>query len=285
MSDVVGIVGAGQFGSALAKVVPGKSMLVQPDDDLKPLAEAARLIVLAVPSPRAAAAARALGDVLAGQHVVVHAIGAFHEGRRFSDVLRAETPVKRIGCLAGPALPDDLAARRPTAMVVASPFDEVIGLTRRLLGAPPALRLYANRDLPGVEMASAVAGAMTVGVGIVDGLSLGIGPRSMLVTRAVAEGTRLCGRAFAGFAGLANILVRSASESSPDYQLGLAFGRGVDPIRPETEGSRAAAAAGRIGRSTGQATPILDAVDAIVHKRTPVQEALARLLETSAEDE
>jgi glycerol-3-phosphate dehydrogenase (NAD(P)+) len=170
-------------------------------------------------------------------------------------------------------------------MVVASPFDEVVRLTRRLLAAPPALRLYTSRDLAGVEMASAVSGGMIVAVGIADGMELGIGVRSMLVTRAVAEGTRLCGPAFAGLSGLATILVRSASEGAPDYQLGLALGRGVEPPRAETEGSRATATAIRIARAQGLRTPILDAVDAIAHARVPVKEAIARLLETTAEAE
>ena len=123
--------------------------------ELAEVARAARLLVLVMPSTRVTAAVRALGDVVDGRHLVVHASGALPEGRRVSQLVREETCVLRIGVLAGPALARDLAAGRPSAVVVASPFAEVVN-TARALVATPLLRVYGSQDLVGVELASAL---------------------------------------------------------------------------------------------------------------------------------
>src|SRR5262245_53100353 len=129
MAEPVGIVGAGAFGTALADVVRkggGTVHLVAATGDVAAVARDTRLIVIAVPSPRVVDTVRALGDVVTGRHLVVHAVGAHAQAnRRVSDLIRDDTPVKRVGALAGPALARDLADGRPCAMVVASAFDEV----------------------------------------------------------------------------------------------------------------------------------------------------------------
>src|SRR3990167_5770848 len=132
-------------------------------------------------------------------------------------------PTLKIGALAGPALPGALAIGEFSSMVVASPFDEVVAETRRLLNAPPVLRVYGSKDLSGVELASALSGAYIVALGLADGLGMGAGPRAVLITRAIAEASRLGAalgadpRTFSGLAGLGNILVRAGSERSADY--------------------------------------------------------------------
>ncbi len=114
-----------------------------------------------------------------------------------------------------------------------------------------------------------------------------------MICRAVAEGTRLsCAagareRTFSGLSGLGNLLVRAepAGARSDDYALGVALARGETPPKRETEGSRAAAAAQKLGRRLGARTPIIDAVCAVVHEGVPVQKAALRLGESSSADE
>jgi glycerol-3-phosphate dehydrogenase (NAD(P)+) len=317
-----GIIGAGAWGTAVAHLVgergkvlvfaedaetaaeinerrtnerrlPGVTLgeAVQATTELGVVARAARLLVLAVASPRVAEVVRALGDVTDGRHILVHAIGAPAHvpggGRLVADLVKQETSIKRVGVLAGPALAADLAERRPCAVVCASSYDEVVTATRAALETAGVLRVYGSRDLAGVELASALSGALTVALGLTDGLGLGGGPRAVIVCRAVAEGTRLIvaaggrDRTFAGLAGLGNLLVRATSERSDDYRLGLDLVRGRTPTRPETEGSRAALAARALARRLGVRTPLLDAVCAVVHEGVPVPLAAARLSETS----
>ena len=182
--------------------------------------------------------ARALGDVVDGRHMLVHAIGALAgpDDARAERGVAEETPARRIGALAGPALPADLVAGRFAAMVCASPFDEVTREARRLLNLPPAIRLYTSRDLPGVELAAALSGAYTVAFGMADALGMGPGPRAVLVTRVVAEAQRLVEalggepRTFTGLAGLGNLLVRT-SPGPGDTRARL-------PVRPRAGAER-----------------------------------------------
>lgn len=323
----VGIIGAGAFGTALAHLVAGRggevhlyaedaavaeeiatkrtherrlpgfalSPGIRVSADLGAVARATRLLLLAVASPRVPDMVRALGAVADGRHLVVHAIGAPAVvpggGQRVAELIVRETSVKRVGVLAGPALAADLLDRKPCAVVAASTFDEVVAYTRAAIEVPGVLRVYGSRDLIGVELASAISGAMTIGVGLADGLAVGPGPRAVLLTRAAAEGTRLAvaagarERTFIGLAGLGNLLVRATSDRSDDYRLGLQLARGQAPTRRETEGARAAAAAVKLARRVNVRTPILDAVYAVVFSDTPPAQAAIRLIETSAEEE
>lgn len=271
--------------------------------DPRYLAAQARFIVLAVASTDVRVRAKELGDVLDGGHIVVHAVGSLAApagggaaaggaDERVSDVIAAATSSLRIGVLAGPALPVDLATGQWASMVVASTFDEVIAESRRLLNAPPMLRLYGSHDLVGVELASALAGAYTIALGLADGLAVGPGPRAVLVTRAVAEASRLGAavgaqaRTFAGLAGLGNLLVRTTGDRSSDYQLGRRFAEGVvsgDAFR--VEGARAAMAGHRLAQRLGVRMPVLTGVAAVLSGRYDPRDAAKLVADTVAEEE
>lgn len=320
---MIGIVGAGEWGTALADVVarrgnaailwsdsaeiakeiterhtnerhvPGMTLApsVRATTDLGELAAAAQLLLLAVSSPRVEATVRALGDVVSGRHIVVHAIGAETHTGRVSEIVRRETPVKRIGVVAGPALAKDLRAGRPCGIVAASPFEGVTAMVRQALEAPPTLRVYRSSDLTGVELASALTGAFTVAFGLADGIGLGTGPRAVLLCRALAEATRLGvasggrERTFVGLAGLGNLVVRASSEASDDYQLGFKLGKGETPARRETEGTRAAQSLLVRARALGVRAPILEGLTAVVTGGVSVRDTVAHLMESQAEEE
>jgi glycerol-3-phosphate dehydrogenase (NAD(P)+) len=330
MKDSIGIIGAGSFGTALASLVgregtrvilwsrtaevveeinrerTNQSRLrgaelpasVVATGDPGELAAGARFLVLAVAPADARDRARRLGEVTDGRHLAVHAIGALADPDdvRVSEVLAAETPIVRIGAIAGPALPGDLLRAAFASMVCASEFDEVTREARRLLSVPRRLRLYESRDLAGVELSSALSSAYTVALGLTDALELGPGPRAILVTRAVAEGGRIAScaggepRTFAGLAGLGNLLVRSATsvpgEGSASYHHGLALARGapVDNDRAPV-GVRAATALLRLADRQGERAPVLRALVAVLEgERTPL-EAAAMAADTVASRE
>lgn len=330
--EALGVVGAGGFGTALASVVargghpvvlwstspevvdeinrersnrarlPGVELApgLRATADAGELAERARLIVVAVSSADVRDRARRLGEVLDGRHMLVHAIGAAAgpEDARVSELLAAETPVRRLGTLAGPALPADMVAGRFAAMVCASPFDEVTRAARGFLNLPPALRLYTSHDLVGVELAASLSGAYGVAIGMADSLDMGPGPRAVLVTRAVAEGQRLVAamggeaKSFAGLAGLGNLLVRTgeqSGENAPGYQFGRALGRGE---RPTGDGGarlpdavRAVGGMARQARRLRQHAPILDAISRVVGGELDARGAARLLSDTVALEE
>jgi len=337
VSDTLGIIGAGAFGTALADVVaqqgttvwidtadeadarainethrhekrlPGVKLSprVRATADVAEVAANARLLILAVTSRRAREVVLQLASAVDGRHAIVHAIGALVEDGhgdaaevqmvRVSELVRAETAVRRIGVLAGPGLAWDLVERRPAALIVASPFDELVTTAQRVLSAPPALRVYGTSDLAGAEVASALGGAFTLGLGLADGLDVGPGPRALFITRAIAEGARLATAAggealtMTGLAGLGNVLARSSpgtSDRSDDYQLGLAIGRGapVAGVR-HSEGSRTVPSLLRLAERLGTRVPILRALHAAVHEGLPMQKVIGKLLESHAEVE
>lgn len=321
--DTVGIVGAGTFGTALAvalaragrevvlytrtpmvaaaiaqtrrcprlpevEIPAAVRVVVDPAD----LAAAARFLVVAVTSADVAARLTELGAVVDGGHLIVHAIGALAapDDVRVSDLIERLTPVLRAGVLAGPALPGDLASGRFASMVVASSFDEVVAEARRLLNLPPTLRLYGSRDLAGVELASALAGAYTVALGLADGAAVGAGPRAVFITRAVAEATRLveatggAARTFAGLAGLGNLLIRAASDDDPDYRLGRALARG-ERDRPRTEGAHAALTGQRLAERRRVRMPLLAGLAAVLDGKLDVAAAARLAADTVAVEE
>jgi glycerol-3-phosphate dehydrogenase (NAD(P)+) len=251
--------------------------------DPRRLAGEARFLILAVTSTNVRARSRELGDVLDGSHIVVHAIGALAapaspgpapgDNERVSQVMEQGLPTLKIGAIAGPALPDDLAEGKYSSIVVASAFDEVVAEGRRLLNTPPVLRVYGSKDLIGVELASALSGAYTVALGLSDGLGVGPGTRAVLITRAVAEASRLGvaagaeARTFAGLAGLGNLLVR-ASDRSADYGLGRRLADGsAAPDAARTEGARAALAGIELARQLRVRMPVLQGVAAVLAGR------------------
>ena len=322
--DTVGIAGAGSFGTALGSVLaragrrvvlwsrdaevieairstrrcprlPGAALPepLEPTTDPRRLAAEARFVVLAVSSTDVRDRARALGDVLDGSHIVVHAIGALAapHNERVSQVMEQGLPTLKIGAIAGPALAADLADGNSSSIVVASAFDEVVAEGRRLLNYPPVLRVYGSRDLVGVELASALSGAYTVALGVSDGLGIAPGTRAVLVTRALAEASRLGvaagaeARTFAGLSGLGNLLVRT-SERSPDYQLGRRLAEGAPAAAlGRTEGARAALAGVELAGQLRVRVPVLQGIAALITSRLDVRQVANLVADTVAEAE
>jgi glycerol-3-phosphate dehydrogenase (NAD(P)+) len=321
--DTIGIAGAGRFGTALGSVLAraGRRVVLWSRDaavveairqtrrsprlpgaplpepleatgDPRRLAGEARFIVLAVTSTSVRDRARELGDAIDGSHIVVHAIGALAapSNDRVSLAMEQGLPTLKLGAIAGPALPDDLAEGNSSSMVIASAFDEVVGEGRRLLNTPPVLRVYGSHDLVGVELASALSGAYTVALGLSDGLGIAPGTRAVLLTRALAEASRLGvaagaeARTFVGLSGLGNLLVR-ASERSADYQLGRRLAEGGAAAASTTEGARAALAGVDLAGRLGVRVPVLQAIAAVLTGRLEPRRAAALIGDTVADAE
>lgn len=325
-ADTVGIVGAGPFGLALAAVLgrAGRQVLlwsrseevvseivskrtsarmpglelpasVSAVSEVKDFADRARFLIVAVGSESVRRRLHTLGDAVDGSHIAVHAIGAFASpnDRRVSQVISEETAILRTGVIAGPSMPTDLAAGRGTSLLCASAFDEVTSECRRLISVPQIMRLYRSRDIVGAELASALSGAYTIAVGLADGLKVGIGIRSVLITRAASEMARLGeaigadSKTFFGLAGLGNLLVRSSVEGehqSPSYRFGRSIAEGGAPSS-DNEGARAAHAGTRLARAHGLKLSILETTSQILRGELEVTEAAEQILQSVAEEE
>jgi glycerol-3-phosphate dehydrogenase (NAD(P)+) len=262
---VVAVVGGGAWGLALAAARTGHATLLLSrrarDGALPPgvtlarddaeIAHRARLIVLAVPSGVARDVTRSLGAHLDGSHFVVHGVRGLvrpkaqhDEGRleTITDVVRDETPARRLGALGGPVVASDLLAGRPSVMVCGSSYPEVNRALRSAFAAP-TLRLYETGDLRGLEWASALVGCLAIAVGYARGLGLSPGLLAAVITRAVEEGARLAAaaggqeRTLLGLAGYGDLLASIAQTGRPEVGIGeaLAAGRPLEQILGEAQ--------------------------------------------------
>ena len=163
------------------------------------------------------------------------------------------TPCRRVGALSGPAVASEVVAGHPTALVIASPFDEVCEATQRAFHSEQC-RIYTSQDLRGVELAGAMVHVLGVALGIADGVGMGVGARGVIVTRGLAEATRL-GEAlgahpktFSGLAGVGDLVSCASSPHHPSQEAGRLAARGESVLAHVLDETRSILAiAGRMG--------------------------------------
>ncbi len=198
-------------------------------------------------------------------------------------------PRLRCGVLSGPSFALEVAKGAPTALVAASRDPEVC----RLLVAAfhgPALRVYANDDVVGVEVGGAVKNVMAIATGLCDGLGLGLNARAALITRGLAEMSRL-GMAlgakletFMGLSGLGDLVLTATGDLSRNRQVGLLLAQGqtleqaVGSLGHVAEGVYSARTVAQRARSLGVEMPITEAVVALLDGELTPAQALTRLM-------
>jgi glycerol-3-phosphate dehydrogenase (NAD(P)+) len=211
------------------------------------------------------------------------------------EVLSPEA-TRRVAVLSGPTFAQEVGQGRPTAAVVASPDGAVASALQAELSTP-TFRLYTQRDVAGVELGGALKNVMAIATGIADGLELGLNARAALLTRGLAEITRLGvrlgarPRTFAGLAGLGDLILTCTGELSRNRRLGVALARGQSlaewqaSTRSVAEGVRTAQAGLALARRAGVDAPIIAEVAAVLFDRKDPREALLALLSRSARPE
>jgi glycerol-3-phosphate dehydrogenase (NAD(P)+) len=210
-------------------------------------------------------------------------------GRRLSEVLRNIVPRNRIAALSGPSFAAEVASHQPTAVTVAAASLEG---ARRICEAlaTPAFRPYPSRDVVGVELGGAFKNVIAIAAGIAMGRGLGENARAAVVTRGLAELTRLGMQLGArretlmGLSGLGDLILSATSLTSRNMRLGHDIGAGV--VRPGDEAGQAplaegrwtAEAACRRALELGIELPIASAVQAVMENRISSDEAIRGLL-------
>ncbi|GAA1486401.1 NAD(P)H-dependent glycerol-3-phosphate dehydrogenase [Brachybacterium fresconis] len=196
---------------------------------------------------------------------------------------------ERVGVLSGPNLSAEIAERRPCASVVAAGSEELAGVLATWCQAP-YLRTYTSTDVVGVEIAGAVKNVIAIAVGAAAGLGHGHNTTASLITRGLAEITRLGialgGRrdTFAGLAGMGDLVATCASPLSRNHRLGLALGRGLDvdaaaaEVGQTAEGVATARAVADLAARLGVDMPITAAVVDVVDHDARIDEVTMALL-------
>lgn len=218
---------------------------------------------------------------------------------RMSDVLAEVVGPRfapRIAVLSGPTFAREVARGEPTALVVASTDSETACRVQAAFSGP-TFRLYTNADPIGVEIGGALKNVIAIAAGVIDGLGLGSNTMAALITRGLAEITRLAvvmggqPKTLAGLAGLGDLVLTCEGEQSRNRRvgIGLARGRTLAEITGSTpmiaEGVESCAAAVALGAKFGVDLPIIQQMHAVLHQSKDPREAIRDLMDRSLKGE
>jgi glycerol-3-phosphate dehydrogenase (NAD(P)+) len=327
----VAVVGAGAWGTTLARVVarmepvtllchspatatriaetgrnearlPGVDLpaTVVPTADPAMLSDATDLVIFAAPSAHLRAVVAAAAPFLAPDADLLSVVKGLEQGTllRMSLVIAeaAEVPVGRIAALSGPNLATEVARNLPASAVVAAGD---LGLAQRVVArlARRRFRLYVNEDILGVELCGATKNVVAIAAGAADGLGFGDNGKAGLLTRGLAEMTRLGIAAganpltFAGLAGMGDLIATCGSQLSRNHRLGEELAKGrtwadIEATLPGVaEGAYTVRAALALAARFGVEMPIAREVERALFEGKSVQRCLVDLLARESKDE
>ena len=195
--------------------------------------DGARLVVYATPSNHLRTIARAAASCIHRDAIVTVASKGIELGSMalMTDVIAAELPNHAVVALSGPSFAAEVAARQPTAVVAASDTADAARAVQEVLSGG-SFRIYTHDDVVGVELGGALKNVMAVATGILEGVGLGFNSRAALITRGLAEMTRLGmslgarASTFAGLAGIGDLVLTCTGTLSRNRALGVDVGRG-----------------------------------------------------------
>ena len=318
----IGIIGAGAWGTALALVasragrtvviwahepevaedinrnhinplyLPGIALdpKIQATTDPAEVAEA-DAVLLTMPAQHLRRIARRLAPIWrAGTPALICAKGIEQKsGALLSEVVAEELPSAAIAVLSGPTFASEVARNLPTALTLAARNAELAATLAHALGTP-YFRAYTSGDVVGVEIGGAVKNVIAIACGIVEGRKLGDNARAALITRGLAEMTRMAiakggeARTLMGLSGLGDLTLTCNAVQSRNFSLGVALGRNrpLPAILAErttvAEGVFSASSVVALAARLGIEMPICAAVDAVLNRGANLESMIAALL-------
>jgi glycerol-3-phosphate dehydrogenase (NAD(P)+) len=212
------------------------------------------------------------------------------------EIARAVRPGRACGVLSGPSFAQEVARGQPTALVAASEDAALVARTVEAFHGA-SLRVYSSSDPVGVEVGGAVKNVLAIATGMADGMSLGLNARAALITRGLAEMTRLGvalgarAETFMGLSGLGDLVLTATGDLSRNRQVGLALAQGralpqiLQQLGHVAEGVLSAATVHSRAASLGLEMPITRAVVDVLEGRIAAQQALRLLMQRESRDE
>jgi glycerol-3-phosphate dehydrogenase (NAD(P)+) len=284
--------------------LPGRRIpdSVSASNDLGTVLNGAETIISVMPSQHCRALFERMRPMIPAHALIVSATKGLEEGSllRMSEVigsaLRQEHPCN-IGALSGPSFAQEVARGDPTAITIASSNTGLLRTVQQEF-SDPAFRVYTNADVVGVELGGALKNVIAIAAGICDGLGFGHNSVAALITRGLAEMTRLvvaCGgraETMAGLAGLGDLVLTCTGGLSRNRSVGVELGRGKK--LPEiiagmhgmvAEGVFTTTAAVGLAHARGVEMPISEQMDAILHHGKSPREAIQDLMSRTGKSE
>jgi len=284
------------------KYLPGVELpsCIHPTADLAQCTKA-QAIFLTVPSRHLTSIAREIASVGLGKESILVSCTKgieLERGLLMSELLAENLPEASITVLSGPNLAAEVARGAPAAGVIGSAHPDLLPRVQRLFEGT-GFRPYTSRDVRGIQLGGALKNIFAIAAGISDGLGLGENARAGIVTRSLAEMTRLGvamgaeRETFRGLSGVGDLMLTCFSRQSRNHQVGFRLGRGesikaiLASMTMVAEGIPTAASAHACARRLGVETPIIDQIHALIHEeKTPAQgmkDLLSRQLRTEEE--
>ena len=326
MAEKIGIIGAGAWGTALALLLADRGhdvTLWMYEKDLAEETQRTRenrvylpgftlpanisvnatldravrerpFILSVVPSHTARAISTRMAPFLANDAVIVSASKGIETETLMplSDVFRETLPPKfhgRLCFLSGPSFAKEVAQKMPTAVALAS-YDPEAGRRAQQLMSAPYFRVYTNPDVIGVELGGSVKNVIAIAAGVLEGLGYGYNTMAALLTRGLAEMTRLGvamgadPRTFLGLAGMGDLVLTCTGGLSRNRTLGVRLGKGelfediMKGLPTVTEGVKTAKATRELARKHSVEMPVVDEVYRIIYEGKDPRLALKDLM-------
>ncbi|WP_327089888.1 NAD(P)-dependent glycerol-3-phosphate dehydrogenase [Nonomuraea sp. NBC_01738] len=243
--------------------------------------DGADFVVLAVPSQTLRANLTTWKPYLPPESVLVSLMKGVELGttKRMSEVIRevAEVPEHRVAVVSGPNLVPEIARGEPAATVVACPDTDTMERLQAACHLPPWFRPYTNPDVVGVELGGAVKNVIALAVGVAVGMGMGDNVTAMMMTRGLAEISRLGAalgadpHTLAGLAGMGDLVATCSSPLSRNRTFGENLGRGmtlqevIATTKQTAEGVKSCEAVLELARKHDVEMPITEVVVAVVH--------------------
>ena len=318
-----GVIGSGSWGTALARVLsknghevtlwsrreeesrmlreerenksklPGVKL---PDDilcttDLEQTVEGKDILVLATASPSIRSMAKKMAPYVAAGQLIVDVSKGIEESTLMilTDVIAQEIPQCRAAVLSGPSHAEEVGRDIPTTVVAGAKDRETAEYIQNLF-MNKVFRVYTSPDMLGIELGGALKNVIALAAGAADGLGCGDNTKAALITRGIAEMSRL-GVAMGGhietingLTGIGDLIVTCASMHSRNRRAGILIGQGktmqeaMDEVKMVVEGVNSAKAAKTLAEKYGIDMPIVQEVNQVLFEDKPAREALADLM-------
>lgn len=259
--------------------------------DVKECIDGKKILVFAVPSHALRPVCENVKKYIQKEQVLVSLVKGLENNtfERMSEIIKEECPNNEVVVLSGPTHAEEVAASIPTTIVAASENIEAAEFIQDVF-MDNNFRVYTNHDVVGVEIGAAVKNIVALAAGISDGLGYGDNTKAALMTRGIAEITRLGVKlgadpmTFAGLAGIGDLIVTCTSMHSRNRRCGILLGKGVDletakqQIGMVVEGVSATEAVYNLANKVGVEMPIVNALyDVLFNGRDP-REAVNELM-------
>ncbi|MGO1167106.1 MAG: NAD(P)H-dependent glycerol-3-phosphate dehydrogenase [Janibacter sp.] len=257
------------------------------------VADGADIVILSVPSQSLRTNLTDWAPLLTGDKIVVSLMKGIELGttKRMSEVIHevGGIPTDRIGVVSGPNLAREIVQRQPAATVVACP-DIAAADTVAAACSTSYFRPYTSDDVIGAELGGAVKNVIALAVGMASGLGMGDNTKASIITRGLAETTRLSvalgadPRTLAGLAGVGDLIATCMSPLSRNHSFGVKLGQGLtiaevtEQTKQTAEGVKSCASILDLAQAHGVDVPIIEQVNRAVHEEVPPKEIVRSLL-------